>query len=92
MGNKSSFTLKGLRREIGKRVPTEAHGHHGAGFKTVPDGHETADVEIMIDVETIARQMGSKAMKSKVGRSKAMHGAIVVYLTNRKRVKPPEGN
>lgn len=81
---KQSYILKGLRRDIGKRVDTTSNG--GRGFTTVPDGHEIADVELTVDPDALARRLGVKAMKNTRGFSTIAWGLIKVRVTNRKRV------
>lgn len=75
-------TIKGLRRDLRKRVPLE----NGNGFTTVLDGHEFVDVEVVVDMEAIARRLGSRAAASKRDRSTALNGAVVVNVLRRQRV------
>lgn len=74
--------LKNLRREIGKKVETDG----GRGMKTVPDGHELADVEISVDVDALARRLGVKAMRNKTGRATISWGLVKVKVVRRQRV------
>lgn len=76
-----TFTLKGLSRAVMKKTETET----GKGFTIEPNGFETADVELTIDCETLARPLGHKAMKSKSGRSSLAHGKIKARVSNRLR-------
>lgn len=89
MSQKHTYTLKGLRRECFRKEAVPAQGNHGEGMRTVPDGHETADIELTVDVEALARRLGIKAMKNKGGRATIAWGLIVVKvpITSRKRVK-----
>jgi hypothetical protein len=41
-----------------------------------------ADVDLLIDVPALVRQLGDRAAKSKSGRATAMHGCIKVRLSN----------
>lgn len=89
MSQKASYTLKGLRRECSRKEVVPAQGNHGEGMRTVPDGYETADAELTVDVEALARRLGVKAMKNKGGRATIAWGLIVVRIptTSRKRIK-----
>lgn len=73
--------IKGIRRELRKRQ------HLENGFTTIPDGYELADIEIVVDMAQIARSLGQKAMANKAGRSRYMHGAVIVNVVRRQRVK-----
>lgn len=42
------------------------------------DMAENVKVSVLIDVDAIARALGPKAYLSKSGKSKALHGAIIV--------------
>jgi len=84
MSQPHTFTLKALRRSIGKRVDTTSNG--GTGFTTVPDGYEDADIELVVDVEKLARLLGERAMKNKTNRSSIAWGFVKAYARNRKRI------
>ena len=84
MGNRSSFTLKGVRREITKMV---RHDHAtGHTIRSEPDGYETADIEVIVDLEAIANVLGRKAMKNRNSRASSLHGLVKVYASNKKRI------
>lgn len=80
MSHLATFTLKDLRRDIGKRWET------GTGFTTKPDGHELGDIELTIDLESVARLLGRKAMRNSRGKSTVMDGKIVARVVKRTRV------
>lgn len=78
----ADYTYKSLRREVSKKVHTE----DGRGMKTVPDGYETADLEIVIDVEGLAKRLGIRAMKNRSSVAVLCWGLVKVKATNRKRI------
>lgn len=86
--SKQSFTLKALRRDIGKRVDTFDGAGVKNGWTTKPDGYELGDIELVIDVDQLARVLGAKAMKNTGGRSSIAWGLVVAKVTKRQRVKP----
>lgn len=55
-----------------RRVTTET------GFTTVYNPETQENVKLFIDVEAIVNQIGVRAIRSKSGRAKYMHGAIIV--------------
>lgn len=73
--------IKGIRRELRKRVPLD----RGEGFSTVADGHEVADIEVIVDMAKIACNYGTKAMANKSGRTRYMHGAVIVNVIRTRR-------
>lgn len=75
--------FKGVRREVRKRVALQG----GKGFTTVSDGHQVADIEVVIDIEQIARYYGPRAMGNRRGRCRFMHGAVTINVLNVKHVK-----
>lgn len=77
--NLQTFTLKNLRRVLHK------HNKIGRGFTTVPDGHELADIELVVDLEALARRIGIRAMRSKAGKSSMAYGLIKARVTRRER-------
>lgn len=77
-------TFYGFRRQLRKRGIVELSNGEKS-VRHVPDGYETADVEVTVDLGIIARQLATRAMGSKKGVSKYMHGAVVVRVINRKR-------
>lgn len=70
-------------RTLCKRVTTYREDGTENGFTTTPDGTETADVEMTIDVGELVRTLGDAALRSKSGRASARHGAIKLKVTNR---------
>lgn len=75
------ITKISLRREMRKHTRPE----HGRGFTSIPDGFEHADIEVTADLDAIARELGLRAMGNKSGKTKYLHGLIVVTATNRRR-------
>ena len=67
------------RRALSKMVQTE----HGISRR--PDGAETADIKVMIDMDAVAKIYGVAAMKNKSGRSRYMGGLVVIEVVSRKR-------
>lgn len=55
-----------------RRVNTET------GFTTVYDPETNEKVVLLIDLESIVKQIGARAHRSKSGIAKYMHGAIIV--------------
>jgi hypothetical protein len=81
----ASFILKGLTREVRKMVRTDdGNGRIFSRAETV--GTESADIEVEVDMDYLARALGEKALKSKHSKSKAQHGAIRVRAVNRRMV------
>lgn len=75
------FTGTCIRR-IGKKVATA----DGRGWTTIPDGSETADITIEIDVAALLKWLGPKAMHNKARKTKLAGGDIVVRAANIRRV------
>lgn len=69
-------------RDMRKRAPLT---NGGIGFTTVPDGKETGAVSLLVDVDKILSTLGKRALENKTNRASALHGAIVVLVTERKR-------
>lgn len=72
---------------VRRRIHTK-HENGSESFEWVDDGTKVGWVELYIDVETLARQLGGRALKSKGGRSsmgsgllkaKVVKGSIKVY-------------
>lgn len=83
----TTFILKGLKRPLSKMVPIDPSGQAGvSGYTSRPDGFQIADIEVTVDLETIAREWGLRAMKNKSGMAKALHGDVVVRVSNRRRI------
>lgn len=61
-----------------KRVPATT----GVGFTTVPDGKVDVLVELAVDVNALAVQLGSKAWRSKGKRSAIGSGMVVARVAN----------
>jgi hypothetical protein len=57
----------------------------GACHRHVPDGTESADITVTVDLPAIAERFGARAMANKSGTSKFMGGLVVVTATNRTR-------
>lgn len=70
-------------RKIFKRVMEETE--RGIVRRSVPDGTETADITVTVDLPGIAQRLGVRAMANKSGQSKFMHGLVTITATNRKR-------
>lgn len=77
----STYTLKALYQTRTRKVETD----DGRGMRTIPDGSETADIELTIDLDAIARRLGSKAMRNKTNRASMMWGLVKVKASNRRR-------
>lgn len=70
-------------RKLFKRVMEETE--RGITMRSVPDGTESADIFVTVDLPGIAHRLGIRAMANKSGRSKFMHGLVTITATNRKR-------
>lgn len=72
-------TVKGLRRDLSRMVPT------GTGHGRVRQRYavEHFDAVLEIDADLIAALLGVKAASNKKGVSRALHGAVVVRAVNR---------
>lgn len=53
----------------------------GIGWTTVPDGDELVDISIEIDIDALARDLGTKAWRSRGGRSVLGGGMIKAFAT-----------
>jgi len=73
---------KDVRRDLKKRV-TLADG--SKGFTTEPDGYELADIEVVVDLPSIARRLGLKALANKSGRARYLDGDVIVNVVRRTR-------
>lgn len=60
---------------VTRRVRT-VHANGAESFTSEPDGTKVGWVELYIDVETLVRQLGGRALRSKSGRSAMGHGLI----------------
>ena len=69
--------FKGIARDLRKRVPLSGAGE---GFTTVADGREIAEIEVIVDLAQIARDLGPRAMANRSGRSRYMGGAVIVNV------------
>lgn len=67
------------RRTIMKLIHKEPRDEHGNRkmYKV------TAELQITIDLDSVAADMGSKAIRSKSGKSRALYGGIEVRVVNR---------
>lgn len=72
--------------DVRKRAPLSDGDHDPLGFRTVPDGTLTADIEVWIDWVAIIRQLGRRAMLSKGKKAEALRGAVVVRSRNARKV------
>lgn len=79
---KAVFT--GVRRDLRRRAPLE----NGVGYTTIPDGHEIADVEIIVDLPALVKRLGPQAMANKSGTSKYLSGLVIVKVLKRETVRP----
>lgn len=78
---KTTYSLRGVRRNLRKRDLSAGPGN----FRTIPDGHEIGDIELTIDLDLIARELGEKAMHNKTGRAVKFSGLIVARVVKRER-------
>lgn len=82
MTDKAFHVQKDVRRPMRKKVPL--HMEDGrAAFTTEPDGHEAADIEVIVDMAQIARHIGPRNSK---GVSRYLEGCVIVTVTNRRRL------
>lgn len=70
-------------RKLFKKVREETE--RGITMRSIPDGTETADITVTVDLPGIAYRLGIRAMANKSSRSKFMHGLVTITATNRKR-------
>lgn len=71
-----------ITRPRGKKVVTE----NGRGWTTVPDGIETADITLEVDVQALMQMLGRRAMGAKTRKSVLAGGDIVARATNIRRI------
>jgi hypothetical protein len=72
-----------VSREMARREDVADKTGKVIGWHTVPDGRETAEIEIVIDKEALANWLGRKAMANRSGRSHTMNGIIKARAVNR---------
>lgn len=73
--------LSGIRRELFHYEKSDTPG----GYIKVDDGYEEGTIELSVDLETIGKWLGRKAMGNKSGVSKEIDGAVVVKVLRRER-------
>lgn len=71
------------RRQLRKRV--EINTEYAKGFTTEPDGFESAEIKVTVDMAELARIYGVGAMQNKSGRSRYMGGCVVIEVVSRQR-------
>lgn len=84
----TSFFHKGMRRDIGRRADTHDANGKVNGWRTVPDGYELGDIELVIDMDALMRVMGDKALRNTTGKATIASGLIKARVSNRRRFKP----
>lgn len=81
MTDKAVHVQKDVRRPMRKTV-NEPSG----GFSSIPDGYETSDIEVVVDMGKLARHLGPRAMRNKRGFSLYIEGIVTVTVRNRRRI------
>jgi hypothetical protein len=75
-------TFKGtVTRDRGKKVQTD----DGKEWTTVPDGTETADINLTIDMAALLKYLGTRAMASRGKKSVEARGMIQARAYNIRR-------
>lgn len=59
--------------------------------RPVPDGTITATVTVSVDLDALLDQLAAKTIRSKSGKSKYMHGAVVCTRDNKTIVREKLG-
>jgi hypothetical protein len=80
-----NYILKGLRRPVSKKVAVDPGPHGATGFAYRVIGYETFDVELVIDLDGIARDLGQRAGNNKSNKAIGLSGLVKAYARNRKR-------
>lgn len=78
-------TFSNIIRRLQKRTPVEGLGNRG--FAYVDDGHEVGEVEVIVDLAGIAKELGRNAMANKTGKSKYLKGLVEVRVISKRRLE-----
>lgn len=82
--------FRGVRRECQKKIRVDhpaterMPAYHTHTYE--PDGSETGDITITIDIEGIVKRLGARTLANKTGKSTFMHGLVKLTASNRKRI------
>ena len=74
-----------ITRRIDKKMPTK----DGRGFMTVPDGSESAYIEMEVDIDRLLNYLGEKAMRNCSNKAVGLRGMLVARATKRERTPQP---
>ena len=67
------------RRSLTRRVVTDT------AVTWVNDGGEEGDIQLTVNLRTLATMLGSKALGNKSGIAREAHGAVVAKVLRRRR-------
>ena len=59
---------------------------NGGGQRVYDNSPTTETVRLLIDIDSIVRQIGARAVTSKSGKSKFMSGAVIVHHIKKQEV------
>ncbi len=82
--------MKTICRRITRRVSKMVATDDGRGKKTVPDGTESAYVEIEIDEDRLFETLGRQAMCNRSSKAVLGSGVVIARATRRERTPEPE--
>lgn len=59
---------------------TDARGFERKGWRSVPDGTLTGEVEIQVDLESLLQMLGARALKAKGKRAVGLGGRVIAIV------------